>query len=152
MWRIDIVGVRLSRRSLWYLALVIPAVAVTCLLAVVLIPAAFAPEYGPGSGILTGIVAKCTLAQDKAAGESPDPSRFVTVAVQTMGGQTVTSENLSLTTSGTRYRMRLPAGSYYIFVSPGSPSAEVGVPEYVPAGRSAEDDFSNSDSGYGCMQ
>jgi hypothetical protein len=33
--RIDIAGIRLSRRSLWYLALVIPAVAVPCLLAVV---------------------------------------------------------------------------------------------------------------------
>src|SRR5215469_12056640 len=107
--RIDIAGIRVSRRSLWYLALVIPAVAVTCLLAVVLIPAAFAPEYGPGSGILTGIVAKCTLAEDKAADEPPEPSRFVTVAVQTMGGQTVMSQNLPLTTSGARYRVRLPA-------------------------------------------
>ena len=147
--RINFVGIRLSRRSLWYLALVIPAVAVPCLLAVVLIPAAFAPEYGPGSGILTGIVAKCTLAEYKAAGESPDPSRFVTVVVQTMGGQTVVSKNLPLTTAGARYRVRLPAGSYWINVNPGSGDG-VEVPEYVPAGQSAEEDF--SDSGVGCTQ
>lgn len=151
MRRIDIVSIRLSRRSLWYLALIIPAVAVTCLLAVVLIPAAFAPEYGPGSGILTGIIAKCTLAQDKAADEPPDPSRFVAVAVQTMGGQTVLSRSLPLTTSGTRYRVRLPAGTYWISVNPDSIEG-VEVPEYVPAGQSAEEDFSNSDSGYGCME
>jgi hypothetical protein len=153
LWRIDIVSIRLSRRSLWYLALVIPAVAVPCLLAVVLIPAVFAPEYGPGSGILTGIVAKCTLAEDKATGGSPDPSRFVTVAVQTMGGQAVISQNLPFTTSGARYRMRLPAGTYWIDVSPGSGAdAGVAVPEYVPADQSAEEDFSNSDSDIGCMQ
>ena len=111
MGRIDIVGIRPSRRSLWYLALVIPAVAVTCLLAVVLIPAAFAPEYGPVSGILTGIVAKCTLAEAKAAGETPDPSREVTVSVLTMDGETpVVSRDLPLTTAGVRYRMSLPAG------------------------------------------
>jgi hypothetical protein len=149
--RIAIAGIRLSRRSLWYLALVIPAVAVPCLLAVVLIPAAFAPEYGPDSGILTGIVAKCTLAQAKAAGETPDPSRGVTVSVLTMDGETpVVSQELPLTTAGVRYRMSLPAGTYWVYVQPWSDSnSAVEVPEYVPAGQSTEEDFS-SDSDYGC--
>jgi hypothetical protein len=149
--RIAIAGIRLSRRSLWYLALVIPAVAVPCLLAVVLIPAAFAPEYGPDSGILTGIVAKCTLAQAKAAGETPDPSREVTVSVLTMDGETtVASQDLPLTTAGVRYRMSLPTGTYWVYVQPWSDSnSAVEVPEYVPAGQSTEEDFS-SDSDYGC--
>ena len=151
MGRIDIAGVRLSRRSLWYLALVIPAVAVPCLLAAVLIPAAFAPEYGPGSGVLAGIVAKCTLAEARAAGETLDPSREVTVSVLTMDGETpVVSRDLPLTTAGVRYRMSLPAGTYWVYVQPSSDSNRaVEVPEYVPAGQSTEEDFSPG-SDYGC--
>ena len=155
MRRVDIAGIRLSRRSLWYLALVIPAVAVSCLLAVVLIPAAFAPECGPGYGVLTGIVAKCTLAEAKAAGETPDPSREVTVSVLTMNGETpVVSHDMPLTTAGARYRMSLPAGTYWVYVQPASNSnSAIEVPEYVPAGQSTEEDFSSgsgSGSGYGC--
>jgi hypothetical protein len=149
--RIDSAGIRLSRRSLWYLALVIPAVAVPCLLAVAVVPLTFAPEYGPGSGILTGIVAKCTLAEAKAAGETPDPSHKITVSVLTMDGETpVASQDLPLTTAGARYRMRLPAGTYWVYVQPWSDSnSAIEVPEYVPAGQSTEEDFS-SDSDYGC--
>ncbi len=152
MGRIDIAGIRLSRRSLWYLALVIPAVAVPCLLAVAVVPLTFAPEYGPGSGILTGIVAKCTLAKAKAAGETPDPSREVTVSVLPMDGgeKPVVSQDLPLTTAGVRYRMSLPTGGYWLYIEPWSDSnSAVEVPEYVPAGQSTEEDFS-SDSDYGC--
>ena len=124
-------GVRQSR---WHLAFVVLAVALAC---VTVGRGAAYPAYGPGTGILTGIVAPCSPAEEKAAGGSD-----LTVSVQNQDGQTVASQSLRYTTSGARYRMRLPRGTYSINV--GAPSGDsAGDTVYVPAGNTNEEDFND---------
>jgi hypothetical protein len=128
-----------SRQPRWHLAFVLLAAAMPC------IAAGGGPTYayGPGSGILTGIVARCLPTEEKASGEAPDPSRVVTVSVQNQAGQTVASQRLPFRTSGARYRMRLLAGTYSInAVSAWGDSA--GDTLYIPADKTAEEDFNDS--------
>ena len=64
-----------SRQPRWHLALsVLAAVALLC---IALGRSAAYQAYGPGSGILTGIVAACSPAAQEAAGD-PNPSQVVT--------------------------------------------------------------------------
>jgi hypothetical protein len=127
------------RQSRWHLALVLPAAALPCLAAGC---GATYPAYGPGYGIMTGIVGKCSPAEQKAAG-GLDPSRVVTVSVQNQAGQTVASQRLPFRTSGARYRLRLLRGTYFInAVSPGGDSA--GDTVYVPADKANEEDFNDA--------
>jgi hypothetical protein len=128
-----------GRQPRWHLAFVLLAAAMPC------IAAASGPAYayGPGSGILTGIVARCPSAEEKASGEAPDPSRVVTVSVQNQVGQTVASRRLPFRATGARYRLRLLAGTYSInVVSAWGDSA--GDTLYVPADKTAEEDFDDS--------
>jgi hypothetical protein len=127
-----------GRQPRWHLAFVLLAAAMPC------IAAGSGPTYayGPSSGILTGIVARCPLAEVKASGEAPDPSRVVTVSVQNQAGQTVASQRLPLRTSGARYRMRLLAGTYSINVA--TAWGESGDTLYVPANNTADDDFDDA--------
>lgn len=125
-----------SRQPRWHLAFVLLTVALPCIAAG---RGATYPAYGSGSGILTGIVTPCSPAEEKAAG-GLDPSRVVTVTVQNQAGQTVASQRLPFRTSGARYRMRLPRGTYSInAVSALGGSA--GDTVYVPADRTNEEDF-----------
>jgi hypothetical protein len=100
------------------------------------------PAYGPISGIITGIVGKCSLAEDKASGGAPDSSGEVTVSVQNQAGQTVASQRLPLRTAGARYRLKLPAGTYSLNATAAGGSA--GDTVYVPAGRTNEEDFDDA--------
>jgi hypothetical protein len=129
-----------SRQPRWHLALVLLAAALPCIAAGC---GAAYPVYGPDYGIMTGIVGKCSLAEDKASGWPPDPSRVVTVSVQNQAGQTVASQRLPLRTSGARYRMRLLRGTYFInaFSSEG---ANTGNTVYVPADMTDEEDFDDA--------
>ncbi|MCW2936427.1 MAG: hypothetical protein JWM19_7389, partial [Actinomycetia bacterium] len=116
------------------LAAVLPCIAAGC--------GATYPAYGPDYGIMTGVVGKCSLAEQKAAG-GLDTSRVVTVSVQNQAGQTVASQRLPLRTSGARYRMRLLRGTYSInAVSPEGDSA--GDTVYVPADMTNEEDFDDA--------
>jgi len=90
------------------------------------------PAYGPSFGILTGSVTPCSPAEEKAAG-GRDTSRVVTVTVQNQAGQTVASQRLPFRTSGARYRMRLPRGTYSINVV-SEQGAGAGDTVYVPPG------------------
>jgi hypothetical protein len=129
-----------SRQPRRHLALVLLATALPCIAAGC---GATYPAYGPDYGIMTGIVGKCSLAEDKASGWAPDPSRVVTVSVQNQAGQTVASQRLPLRTSGARYRMRLLRGTYFInAVSPEGDSA--GDTVYVPADMTNEEDFDDA--------
>lgn len=130
-----------SRQPRWHLAFVLLAVALPCIAAG---RGATYPAYGPGFGIMTGIVAKCSLAEDKAAGGDPDPSRVVTVSVQNQAGQTVASQRLPFRTSGARYRMRLPRGTYSLNAVPGSDDSSAGDTVYVPADMTNEEDFDDA--------
>ena len=130
-----------SRQPRWHLAFVLLAAAMPCIAAG---RGATYPAYGPDSGIMTGIVAKCSLAQDKAAGVDPDPSPVVTVSVQNQAGQTVASQRLPFTTSGARYRMRLLRGTYSLNAVPGSGDSSAGDSVYVPADKTNEEDFNGA--------
>jgi len=101
--------IRPSCPSRWRLASVLLAVAVLCLVA-----GCGPARYGPGSGTLTGIIARCTPAEEKASGGAPDPSRVVIVSAQNNAGKIVASQRLPFRTSGARYRIRLLAGTYFI--------------------------------------
>jgi hypothetical protein len=129
-----------SRQPRWHLAFVLLAVALPCIAAG--LGAAY-PAYGPDYGIMTGIVVKCSPAEDKASGSAPDPSRVVTISVQNQAGQTVASQRLPLRTSGARYRMRLPRGTYSINDGLGGDTV------YVPADMTNEEDF--DDAGLMCV-
>jgi hypothetical protein len=124
-----------SPQPRWHFAFVLLAVALPCI--AVGTGAAY-PAYGPSSGILTGIVVPCSPAEEKAAG-GLDTSRFVTVTVQNQAGQTVASQRLPFTTSGARYRMKLPRGTYSLNAVTASASA--GDTVYVPANETNEEDF-----------
>jgi hypothetical protein len=87
---------------------------------------------------MTGIVKKCTLADDKASGQAPSPSRVVTVYMGYEAGQTVASQRLPLRMSGARYRMRLLRGAYSISVA--SPQGDAAL-VYVPADMTSEVDL-----------
>jgi len=129
-----------GRQPRWHLAFVLPAVALPCIAAG---RDATYPSYGPDYGILTGIVTPCSPTEEKAAG-GLDTSRVVTVTVQNQAGQTVASERLPFTTSGARYRMRLPRGTYSInAVSAQGGSA--GDTVYIPADKTNEEDFNDPD-------
>jgi hypothetical protein len=135
-----------GRQPGWHVAFVLAAVAL--LLTAVGRGAAY-QAYGPDSGILTGIVAQCSPAAEKAAGDL-DPSRVVIVSVQNQAGQTVASQRLPLRRSGARYRMRLPRGTYSINADsgPGPGHGSVGDTVYVPADQANEEDFNGPD---GCV-
>ena len=127
-------------RQRWYLGFVLLAAAVPG------IAAGGGPRYGPGSGILTGIVARCPPAMEKASGGAPDPSRVVTVSVQNRGRQTVASQRLPFRTSGARFRMRLLAGTYsFSAVSAWGDSA--GDTLYIPADKTIEVDVTGAEAG-----
>ena len=83
------------------------------------IAAASGPRYayGPGFGTATGIFTRCTAAQARAGGWAPDHFQVAIVSAQDQPGKIVASQRLPLRTSGTRYRMRLPTGTYSINVS-----------------------------------
>ena len=117
-----------SRQPRWRLAFVLLAAAMPAI--------AIGAGGGPtGSGILTGIVSRCPRA--------PDHSQVVTVSVQNQAGQTVASRRLPFTTSGARYRIRLPTGTYSInAVTAWGGSA--GDTVYVPADQINEEDFDDS--------
>ncbi len=104
--------------------------------------------YGPATGTATGIVMLCSAAEVKAEGwnPDPDPSRVVIVSAQNQAGKIVASQRLPLRTSGTRYRMRLLAGTYSINIStPSSDGYEFsGDWEFVPADEADELDFNDS--------
>jgi hypothetical protein len=130
-----------SRRPRWHLAFVLLAVALPCIAAA---RGATYPAYGSASGILTGIVAPCSPAEQKAAG-GLDTSPIVSVSVQNQAGQTVASQTLPLRTSGARYRIKLPRGTYSITAGAGGGSGyTVGDTVYVPAGGTNEEDFNDS--------
>ena len=122
----------------WHLAFVLLAAAVPFL--------AIAAGGPTGSGILTGIVAACSPAEQKAAG-GLDPSQVVSVSVQNQAGQTVASQRLPFRTSGARYRMRLPTGTYSINAATAEASA--GDTVYVPQDKTNEEDF--NDPAGGCV-
>jgi hypothetical protein len=124
-----------SRQPRWHLAFILLAAAMPC------IAASCGPTYayGPGSGILTGIVAPCSPAEEKAAG-GLDTSRVVTVSVQNQAGQTVASQRLPFRTSGARYRMRLLAGTYFINAV-SAQGASAGDTLYIPADKTIEADW-----------
>lgn len=123
---------RPAGRQRWYLGFVLLAAAVSC------IAAGGGPRYGPGFGILTGIVARCPPAMEAASGAAPDPSRFVTVTVQNDDWQTVASQRLPFRTSGARFRVRLLAGTYsFNAVSASGDSS--GDTLYIPAGKTIEE-------------
>jgi hypothetical protein len=124
-----------SRQPRWHLAIATLAVALPCIAAG---RGATYPAYGPGYGIMTGIVGKCPAAELKASGWPPDPSRVVTVSMQNQAGQAVASQRLPLRTSGARYRMRLPRGTYSIN------AGNVGDTVYVPADMTNEEDFDDA--------
>jgi hypothetical protein len=66
-----------------------------------------------------------------------------TVSVQNQAAQTVASRRLPFTTSGARYRIRLPTGTYSInAVTAWGGSA--GDTVYVPADQTNEEDFEDS--------
>jgi hypothetical protein len=117
------------------LAAVLPCIAAGC--------GATYPAYGPNYGIMTGIVGKCSTAEDKASGWATDPSRVVTVSVQNQAGQTVASQRLPFRRSGARYRLRLLRGTYFINVGD---SAGDGDTVYVPADKTNEEDFDDASS------
>ncbi|HEY6790497.1 MAG TPA: hypothetical protein VI365_24645 [Trebonia sp.] len=124
----------------WHLAFVLLAAALPCIAAGC---GTTYPAYGPEYGITTGIVGKCSVAELKASGWPPDPSRFVTVSMQNQAGQTVASQRLPLRTSGARYRMRLLRRTYFInAVSP--EGASDGDEVYVPADMTNEEDFDDA--------
>jgi hypothetical protein len=124
-----------SRQPRWHLAFVLLAAAVPCI--------AIAAGGPTGSGVLTGIVSRCPPAMEKESGGAPDPSRVVTVSVQNQAGRIVASQRLPLRTSGARYRMRLPAGTYSINAVAAS-GGSAGDTVYVPKGRTNEEDFNDS--------
>lgn len=133
-----------SRQPPWHLALfVLAAVALLC---IAVGRGAAYPAYGPGSGILTGIVAACSPTEQKAAGDL-HPSQVVTVTAQNQAGQTVASQRLPLRRPGARYRMRLPRGTYSITADSGSGPGHgsVGDTVYVPVGQANEEDFNDPD-------
>jgi hypothetical protein len=127
----------LSRQPRWHLAIAALAATLPC---IAVGRGATYSDYGPGSGILTGIVAPCSPAEQKAAG-GLDHSRVVTVTVQNQAGQTVASQRLPLRTSGARYRMKLLRGTYSINAA--TALAGSGDTVYVPAGRTNEEDFND---------
>ena len=90
------------------------------------------------AAIATGILAMASgLLMWRAA---PDASRVVTVSVQDQAGRAIAAQRLPFRTSGTRYRMRLLAGSYSInAASAGGDSA--GDKLHVPANKTIEEEF-----------
>jgi hypothetical protein len=118
-----------SRQPRWHLTFFLLALALPCIAAG---RGATYPAYGPSFGILTGSVTPCSPAEEKAAG-GRDTSRVVTVTVQNQAGQTVASQRLPFRTSGARYRMRLPRGTYSINVV-SEQGAGAGDTVYVPPG------------------
>jgi hypothetical protein len=123
---------RPAGRQRWYLGFVLLAASVSC------IAAGGGPRCGPGSGILTGMVARCPPAVQKASGAAPDSSRVVTVTVQNDGGQTVASQRLPFRTSGARFRIRLLVGTYsFNAVSAGGDSS--GDTLFIPADKTIEE-------------
>lgn len=134
--------IRGSRQSRRHLAFVLLTAAVPCL------AVGCGPTYGPDSGILTGVIARCPPAEVKAGGWAPDPSGVVTVSVQNQAGETVASQRLSLRTSGARYRMRLPTGTYSIEATSGSGDSRSSDAVIVLANKTTEGDFNDSD---GCV-
>jgi hypothetical protein len=135
-----------SRQPRWHLGLVLLAVALPCIAAG---RGATYSDYGSDSGILTGIITPCSLAEEKAAG-GLDPSRVVTVTVQNQAGQTVASQHLPFRMSGARYRMRLPRGTYSINVVVSALGVGAGDTVYVPADKTNEEDF-NDPAIAGCV-
>jgi hypothetical protein len=138
---------RCGRQPGWRPALVLLAAGAGALLAVVpLVAASWDPPYGPGYGIATGIVARCTAAEAKAQGESLDTSRIVIVSAQNQADKIVASQRLPLRMSGAHYRMRLLAGTYSINISDG-PGADYEYSEdweFVPSGGADGFDFNGS--------
>jgi hypothetical protein len=95
---------------------------------------------------MTGIVGKCSLAEQKAAGGS-DPSRVVTVSVQNQAGQTVASQRLPLRDVGSPLPHEAAAGTYWIsvFINAISPEGvSAGDTVYVPADMTNEEDFDDA--------
>jgi hypothetical protein len=127
-----------SRQPRWHLAIVLLAVALPCIAAG---RDATYPAYGPDYGILTGIVTPCSPAEEEAAW-GLDTSRTVTVTVQNQAGQTVASQRLPFRTSGARYRMRLPRGTYS-FNAVSAQGGSAGDTVYVPADRTNDEDFND---------
>jgi hypothetical protein len=127
-----------SRQPRSHLAFVLLAVALPCIAAS---RDATYPAYGRDYGILTGIVTPCSPAEEKASG-GLDTSRVVTVTVQNQAGQTVASQRLPFRTSGVRYRMRLPRGTYSINVV-SAQGGSAGDTVYVPADETNEEDFND---------
>jgi hypothetical protein len=123
---------RPAGRQRWYLGFVLVAAAVFC------IAAGVGPRYGPGFGVLTGIVARCPSAMEAASGGAPDPSRVVTVTVQNDGGQIVASQRLPFRTSGARFRVRLLAGTYS-FNAVSALGDSSGDTLYIPADKTIEE-------------
>ena len=66
----------------------------------------------------------------------------MTVSLQNQAGQTVASQRLPFRTSGARYRMRLPAGTYSINAVLAGGSA--GDTLYIPADKTIEEEFNDS--------
>jgi hypothetical protein len=116
--------------------LVLAAVA-TAMLVVVLgflpYPSATAAGYGPGYGTLSGIVSK----------EEGDPSRYATVTVWNVAGDVVISQRVPVSTSGSRYRIRLLAGQYWVGASEVAASYENTDTDqvFITEGHSAEDNL-----------
>jgi hypothetical protein len=102
-----------SRQPRRHLALALLAAAMPCIAAA----SGLRYAYGPGFGTATGIVTRCTAAQARAEGWAPDHSQVAIVSAQDQAGKIVASQRLPLRTSGARYRMRLPTGTYSINVS-----------------------------------
>lgn len=136
-----------GRQPRWHLAFVLLAAAMPG------IAAASGPRYayGPGYGTAAGIVARCPVAVAKAGGWAPDPSRVVIVSAQNQAGKIVASQRLPLRTSGARYRMRLPVGTYSINISTEFSDGYETYDnwEYVPTGAADELDF--NDPAGGCV-
>lgn len=104
------------------------------------------PLYEPiiAEGVsVVAAVALLTVSLRRPAGRQLRWHWVFVLLAQDQAGKIVASQSLPLRTSGARYRMRLPAGTYSINVSTASSGLSDDW-EYVPADGADELDFNDS--------
>jgi hypothetical protein len=106
------------------------------------------PLYGQlAVGDISGVVTIVLLTRSLRRPASRRPRWhlavvLLTVTVQNQAGQIVASQRLPFRTSGARYRMRLPRGTYSINVV-SAQGGSAGDTVYVPADETNEEDFND---------